>query len=71
MDPLDHDISATIYLWQEWEPAASAVWLSLLRPGQIVMDVGANKGWFSLLAGEVVGRQGRGHQLRAAPAERA
>jgi FkbM family methyltransferase len=59
VDALDTDISTTIYLWQEWEPPASAVWRALLRPGQVVVDVGANKGWFSLLAAQVVGRDGR------------
>lgn len=59
VDALDTDISTTIYLWQEWEPPASAVWLALLRPGQVVVDVGANKGWFSLLAAKAVGPAGR------------
>src|SRR5690606_13939377 len=50
VDARDTDISTTIYLRQEWEPPSTAVWKALLAPGQVVVDVGANKGWFSLLA---------------------
>lgn len=59
VDPRDTDISTPIYVWQEWEPASSAIWLALLGTGQTVVDVGANKGWFSLLAARRVGPGGR------------
>lgn len=59
VDARDTDISTTIYLRQEWEPPSTAVWKALLAPGQVVVDVGANKGWFSLLAARRVMPGGR------------
>jgi FkbM family methyltransferase len=41
-----------------WEPYESALLLSLLRPGDVFLDVGANIGYFSLLAASVVGPRG-------------
>lgn len=59
VDARDTDISTTIYLWQEWEPPSSAIWMALLAPGQVVVDIGANKGWFSMLAAKRVLSAGR------------
>jgi len=33
-----------------WEPFESRVWLAAQRPGDVVLDVGANLGYFSLLS---------------------
>ncbi|MEZ5305172.1 MAG: FkbM family methyltransferase [Verrucomicrobiales bacterium] len=41
-----------------YEPAATAVFLKLLRPGARVLDIGANKGYFSLLAAARIGDAG-------------
>lgn len=43
----------------------------LLRPGDAVTDVGANVGFYSLLAGALVGRGGRVHAFEPVPANRA
>ncbi len=59
VDTSDRNIATNIYLWQEWEPPSTAIWLALLAPGQVVVDVGANKGWFSLLAAKRVLPGGR------------
>jgi FkbM family methyltransferase len=67
VDALDTDISTTIYLRQEWEPPSTAVWKALLAPGQVVVDVGANKGWFSLLAAPRVKPDGRVISYEALP----
>lgn len=42
-----------------WEMAVTRVFLSCLRPGMRVLDIGANVGYFTLLAGRAVGEQGR------------
>jgi FkbM family methyltransferase len=39
----------------------------LLRPGDVVVDGGANLGGFSLVAASIVGRQGAVHSIEAAP----
>lgn len=41
-----------------WEPFETSLLLRLLRPGDVFVDVGANIGYFSVLAASVVGAQG-------------
>jgi len=41
-----------------WEPYETALLLQLLRPADVFVDVGANLGYFSVLAASVVGDQG-------------
>ena len=41
-----------------WEPFETSLVLRLLRPGDVFVDVGANIGYFSVLAASVVGAQG-------------
>ena len=42
-----------------WEPHTTAVFEQHVRPGMTVVDVGANVGWFSMLAAALVGPGGR------------
>lgn len=42
-----------------WEPVTSRLIGAILKPGDAVLDVGANIGYYSILAGKLVGRQGR------------
>jgi FkbM family methyltransferase len=44
----------------EWEPEQTAAILKFLRPGAIVLNIGANTGYYALLAAGVVGTS-RGH----------
>lgn len=41
-----------------WEPYETSLLLRFLRPGDVFVDVGANIGYFSVLAASVVGKQG-------------
>jgi FkbM family methyltransferase len=41
-----------------WEPRETLLFKRLLRPGDVVIDAGANVGWFTLLAAALVGVQG-------------
>ena len=41
-----------------WEPYETSLLLSLLQPGDVFVDVGANIGYFSVLAASVVGGSG-------------
>jgi len=47
-----------VFVSGEYEPATTAIVEALLRPGDIMVDVGANIGYFSLLAAKRVGPQG-------------
>ncbi|MEN9573057.1 MAG: hypothetical protein RL514_912 [Verrucomicrobiota bacterium] len=42
-----------------YEPEFSTAMLALLKPGDVFIDLGANEGYFSLLASEAVGAQGK------------
>lgn len=52
-------IQSYIYWLGTFEPRESAVVRGLVRPGDYVMDAGANIGWFSLLASSIVGATGK------------
>jgi FkbM family methyltransferase len=41
------------------EPQISKAWSNLLKPGDKVIDIGANVGYYSLLAGKCVGKDGK------------
>ncbi len=41
-----------------YEPGVAAVFREVLRPGMVVVDVGANIGFFTMLAASIVGPQG-------------
>lgn len=43
----------------EYEPELAATLLRLLQPGQVFADVGANEGYFSVMASRLVGARGR------------
>jgi len=59
VDMKDTDICLRTYLWGIWEPPLTALWVYLLKPGMCVVDIGANKGYFSLLAAKRVLPGGR------------
>ena len=62
---LDHErlteraILQHLAVGQFYEPDVSAVILRIAAPGDVVLDVGANIGFFSLLMGLLVGPEGR------------
>ncbi|MCL2393115.1 MAG: FkbM family methyltransferase [Acidimicrobiaceae bacterium] len=58
VDPADWAVGATITATGRYEPEVTAVVRSLLRPGATFVDIGANIGWFSLLAASIVGPAG-------------
>jgi FkbM family methyltransferase len=57
--PKDAATSLTPFLFQEYEPLIASVFSSILKPGGIFIDVGANIGLVSLLAARTVGPNGR------------
>jgi FkbM family methyltransferase len=50
-----------------YEPGTLALARTLLRPGSVMVDVGANIGEFSLVAASVVGAEGRVIAIEASP----
>lgn len=60
-------IQQYIYWFGVWEPALSAFLRAWLRPADTFIDVGANVGYFSLLAAQRVGAAGHVVAIEAAP----
>jgi len=60
-------VQRTIYLYGVWEPNLTH-WISgSLTPGDVFVDVGANIGYFSLLASRLVGPAGQVVAVEASP----
>lgn len=60
-------VDRTIYCTGGWEPLETRVITAALNPGDRFVDVGANIGFFSLLAHRLVGPTGRVDAVEATP----
>ncbi|HTD05890.1 FkbM family methyltransferase [Undibacterium sp.] len=56
-----------IYFWGLWEHNELRVLRTLLKPGDTFLDLGANIGFFSLVASRIVGERGHVHAFEAIP----
>lgn len=64
-----HDfIASRIYYFGVWEPNLTALVARRLGAGDVFVDVGANMGYFSVLASRLVGEAGRVVAFEASPA---
>lgn len=61
-------IQRTLYYFGSWEPNLTAWIVSRLKNGDVFVDVGANVGYFTLLAARCVGPEGRVVAVEAMPA---
>lgn len=57
--PYDFAVGAVILAKGTWEPQVTREMRPLLRPGAVFVDVGANIGYFTLLAASLVGNEGK------------
>lgn len=60
-------LSSTLSRVRTYEPAVSSVIVELLRPGDAMVDVGANIGWHTVLAAEKIGPTGRVYAFEPDP----
>ena len=60
-------IQRYVYVFGEWEPNLTAWLRSNLPRGSVVVDVGANVGYFTLLTSRLVGPEGRVISVEALP----
>jgi FkbM family methyltransferase len=60
-------IQRRIYYFGTWEPNLTAFLMRRLSPGDLFVDVGANIGYFSLLAAKFVGTSGKVLAIEASP----
>jgi FkbM family methyltransferase len=64
-------IQRYLYLFHVWEPTISALLRAHLRPGDVVVDVGANIGYYTLMAAQAVGDTGHVVAFEPSPTVRA
>lgn len=60
-------IQRCLYLFGEWEPHMTAWLRRRLKPGDVFVDVGANIGYYSVLASRLVGAGGGVVAIEASP----
>ncbi len=59
VDTRDISVTPHLLLEDEWEPSLTKTLTGLIKPKMTVVDVGANFGYFTLLAASLVGPEGR------------
>jgi FkbM family methyltransferase len=64
---LPNFIQKNIWLTGRWEPFVTECFRSILAPGDTFVDVGANIGYYSLLASRIVGQGGHVYAIEASP----
>lgn len=64
---LPDQIQSRIYFFGIWEPEISDYITNALTVGDCFIDVGANIGYFSLLAASIVGNTGKVHAIEPSP----
>lgn len=65
--PNDFFIGAAIARNRQYEPAVTQIVRSHLHEGDVFVDVGANIGYFTLMAATIVGRNGHVHAVEPNP----
>jgi FkbM family methyltransferase len=61
--PLADWLGASLYFFGNYEPETTALFRRYLRAADVVIDVGSNLGYFTLLAASLVGHSGRVHSF--------
>lgn len=64
---LPDSIQTKIFLTGMWEPSITKLIASGLRQGDIFIDIGANIGYYTLLASKLVGTNGKIYAFEASP----
>lgn len=66
VDPSEY-LGRTVYLTGDWDPKVTWVCRKILRPGDVMLDVGAHCGVVALEAARLVGPQGMVHAFEPQP----
>jgi FkbM family methyltransferase len=67
LNPADHSLTPTLWAGDLWEATETHWFVRSLRPGDVVVDVGANIGYYTVLAGHLVGESGRVYAFEPDP----
>ena len=57
-----------LFLWGEMDHIETLAWCQVLRKGDVVIDGGANMGYYTLVAAGLVGKNGHVHSFEPIPA---
>lgn len=67
LSPVDDWVGRSLYYFGDLDPKLSWIFQRFLRPGDVVLDIGANLGVMSLVACDLVGSAGRVHAFEPQP----
>jgi len=67
VDPLDEQLTPSIVAYGRWESWIERAILRLLKPGDRVIEVGANVGYYTLIMGAAIGPEGQLDAFEANP----
>ena len=67
LDTRDTSVAQIIICYGYWEKWVTDVFRALVKPGMVVLDIGANCGYYSLLAAQAVGPSGKVHCVEPNP----
>jgi FkbM family methyltransferase len=67
LDPRDRAITPHLALDGIWEHRITAAWLKVLKPGMTVFDIGANNGYYGVLAAQKAGKDAKVVMFEANP----
>jgi FkbM family methyltransferase len=59
VDPRDTEIAASLIRWGLYDKSETILFRQLIKKGMVVIDIGANIGYFTLLAARLVGEEGK------------
>lgn len=68
VNPHDMVVSKNLVFNNAWEPFETEIFKREVKPGNVVLDVGANIGYYTLLAARLVGPTGRVYAFEPEPA---
>lgn len=67
INPLEYHQKTLLFRREPYEVEETRLLMEVLRPGMVVLDVGANMGYYALIASEKVGPSGAVHAFEPAP----
>jgi FkbM family methyltransferase len=67
LDPTDRVMTPTILVIGNWETAETAWFIRTVKPGDIIVDAGANFGYYTIIGSRLVGEKGKVYAFEPDP----